>query len=168
MEEMKAETQKKDKEHSETLEALQQELDSLEKERRELKEKLRKITILDSVINRPSLNNQESFNSSSNVEIPSFKTQTSNSIDSSALVQEINILKCQNKLLQKSLNEAKQAYVNKLIDNLPNKLPCNQISVVVNNDQLEEKQKNFVQLSKKSNDLLKVKKNLKISPNDFF
>lgn len=158
IEDIKTETSKKDKEHSETLEALQQELDSLEKERRELKEKLRKITIIDSIMNRQNSTGTDMYTSSpSNSLDMNLKSSNNNTnIDSSALKQEINVLKCQNKLLQKSLNEAKQAYVSKLMNDLPNRIPLNEQSFILNNHELDEKQKSFNNLSKKTNDLLKV------------
>ncbi|CAF0807877.1 unnamed protein product [Brachionus calyciflorus] len=149
IEEIKAEQAKKEKEHSDTLEALQQELDSLEKDRKELKDKIRKATFNEI---RQSLTNSESLNHLQSNDSPSLKTQNS-LIDSSSLVQEINVLKCQNKLLQKSLNEAKQAYVNSLMNDLPQNNFNSDFNILVKNT--DEKHKNFIELTKKTNDLLK-------------
>lgn len=151
IEELKAQFSKKEKELSETVDSLQQQLVTLDKERREMKDKLRKKSINESLMSLASLPNSESLYSF-NHEINSLKSQ-SNRVDTSVLIQEINVLKCQNKLLLKSLNEAKQAYAQRLLNGLSDQKYSCSFDLVVKNT--EEKHRNYVDLTKKTNELLK-------------
>lgn len=155
IEELKNQNSKREKEQLDTVEALQQQLVTLDKERREMKDKLRKKSINESLMNLTTLQNSEtlfSLNQLGSNEMNNLKNQTTR-VDSSVFAQELNVLKCQNKLLMKSLNDAKQAYANRLLNGLNDyKYNCDFNMVVRNTD---EKHKNFVDLTKKTNDLLK-------------
>ncbi|RNA32395.1 dynactin subunit 1 isoform X4 [Brachionus plicatilis] len=155
VEDLKSQSSKKEKEQSDAVESLQQQLATLDKERREMKDKLRKKSINESLMNLANLPNSESlysFNQLGSNEANNMKSQSSRA-DSSVLAQEISVLKCQNRLLMKSLNEAKQAYVNRLLNDLPDKNYTADFGMVVKNT--DEKHRNFVNLTKKTNDLLK-------------
>jgi hypothetical protein len=131
----------KKREHSDTLEALQQELDNLQEERRDLKEKLRlstKKTILDNLMNRQmsEVSSPEAVNKS-----------IIGSSDSNILLHELKVAKDLNEMLRKNTYEAKKELANKLLDKLPS----------INKLSTRETTSAEIKLAKKTNNLVKVK-----------
>jgi len=144
----------KKREHSDTVEALQQELDNLQNERRELKEKLRNTTkkaIFDNLVN----NRRENFDFlSSSPSDPNRSNLVINnqlsSADTYPLIYEINLMRNVNRLLQRNIMEINKQYTRSLCDKFTS-LPAisGKHSAVVRTEEV-----NLKSLSKQSNDLM--------------
>lgn len=119
---------------------MQQELDNLQEERRDLKEKLRlstKKTIFENLMHRQlsDASSPEAANKS-----------ITGSSDSSILLHELKVAKDLNEMLRKNTYEVKKELANKLLDKLPsiNKLPGGKTTTTE------------TKLVKKTNNLVKV------------
>lgn len=136
------------RENLDTIEALQQELDNLQKEGRDLKEKLRntaKKAIIDNLVNR---RDNSDFLGSSLSDPNRSMMMNNQSSDTYTLVHEINLMRNVNRLLQKNIIETNKHYAKSL---------CEKFQELPSIDQrriLKAEEASLSSLHKQSNDLM--------------
>ena len=153
IEDMKSEHSKKEKDNSDTIEAQQQEMESLRNERRDLKEKLRNTAKNEMFKNLIIRQSGASMNVMTGGEsIVSSTGSGSGGESASALAQEVKMLKGINHMLNKNLEALRESYTNKLLGELE-PLPKN---AVQGSDELVSlKNKDYLSLMRQTEDLIK-------------
>lgn len=141
---LKATYLKNEKQHTETIEAMQQEVDNYENEIKELKKKIPK---KNPFTNMPQAEALQRAMNPSNQTVPS--TIVNNFTDSSIYAQEIKTIKTMNKMLEKSNTKLKAELAESLITKLPSLPKFAKDSTVLNKDE------NLYNLTKQSNDLMR-------------
>lgn len=144
LDEFKEAKDKFEKEHADTLEALQQEVDTLQTEKRDLKDKLRQLTAK-AMVSRQT--NEILLKSPTDCSTP--RTLNAPSFESHVYLEEITLLKSQIKLLEDTINELRVEKVKNQMETLSKLPPIKNITVGKIED---EKMK---ALQKESNNLIK-------------
>lgn len=141
------------REHSHTVEALQQEIDNLQNERRDLKEQLKNAlmkNIIGNIVRVRGDNSETASDGSgrSNLLLGG-NHQLGGSADTLPLIYELNMMRSVNRLLQKNLMELNKHYARSLCDKLSS-LPAQ----IDRNAQQASEDANYRSLVKKSHELM--------------
>lgn len=126
------------------MEALQQEVDNLQNERRALKDKL-KVAIFGNIVK----GSRESMEPD-----PSRPSSQLTSADTLPLINEINVLRSMNKLLQKNMMELNRQYARILCEKFTCLPSIDRKVIGVSSDLVKKEESDFRNLCKQSNELM--------------
>lgn len=132
---------------------MQQELDTLQNERRDLKEQLRKKYFANVMLNRQDMSQNESKSSNAGSNVAT--------VESPALVEELKQVKNLNRILQKNCVHLRECLSKKMLADLPllpkssSKLPLKEMPF---ENKPTKQEDNINSLVRNSNDLMKVNK----------